>query len=326
MPILRNCQSAFFPGMVLLILVLSGAISADEPTDNAQNESRGGRLRERFRNRQTESKPRPPASGAKSGEALEIAGLKVNVWRSTGDRPGTVPLVIFSHGFHGSSTQSKFLMAALADDGYLVIAPNHRDAVRAGKMDEFSFRPDVGFGKPDDWSDDTYRDRASDIQSLLVALKNDPKWNAMVDWERVTLAGHSLGGYTVLGLAGGWPSWKPEGVKIKAVLALSPYCTPFIRKQTLGKLETPVLYQGGTRDFGITPFVKRSGGAFDATSAPAYFVEFDGAGHFAWTDLKTDHHPSIEHYSIAFLDKHLGRGNPDDLARKLADVSELKAK
>src|SRR5262245_45916714 len=52
-------------------------------------------------------------------ESVSIAGLRASVWRPR--TRGRAPLVIFSHGFHGSSLQSTFLMTALAADGYLVI-------------------------------------------------------------------------------------------------------------------------------------------------------------------------------------------------------------
>src|SRR5580693_8599008 len=57
-----------------------------------------------------------------------LGGLATFVWAPEGSA-GTAPapLVVFSHGFHGCATQSRFLMQALAADGYLVVAPNHRD-------------------------------------------------------------------------------------------------------------------------------------------------------------------------------------------------------
>jgi predicted dienelactone hydrolase len=64
---------------------------------------------------------------------------------------------------------------------------------------------------------------------LIDALRNDARWKDRIEWSRVALAGHSLGGYTVLGLAGGWASWKLPS--IKAVLAMSPYCDPFLQKK-----------------------------------------------------------------------------------------------
>jgi pimeloyl-ACP methyl ester carboxylesterase len=128
----------------------------------------------------------------------------------------------------------------------------------------------------------------------------------------------------VLALAGGWPSRKLTPVK--AALALSPYCDPFLRKGSLDRLGIPVMYQGGTRDIGITPSLKKSGGCYPKTAAPAYLVEFEGAGHFAWTDLTGNHHELINNYSIAFFDKYL-RAIPDaNPEKRLPGVSDLKTK
>src|SRR4029077_13793019 len=101
---------------------------------------------------------------AKDSESAQIAGRRVSIWRPAAVS-GRAPLVIFSHRFHGSSTQSTFLMTALAHAGYLVIAPNHKDAIGGGRMSE---RPDARFGRPDSWTDQTYRDRVDDIRSLVA--------------------------------------------------------------------------------------------------------------------------------------------------------------
>src|SRR5262245_6953359 len=67
-----------------------------------------------------------------AGDTLQIAGLSVAVWRPPAPR-GAVPLILFSHGFGGCATQSTFLTGALADAGYLIIAPNHADARCGGR-------------------------------------------------------------------------------------------------------------------------------------------------------------------------------------------------
>ena len=133
----------------------------------------------------------------------------------------------------------------------------------------------------------------------------------------------SLGGYTALGLAGAWAKWKDA--RVKAVLALSPYCTPFINQHTLSGITVPVMYQGGTRDFDITPYVKKLGGAFDQTPAPKFYVELDGAGHFAWTDLRAAYHATIDAYSVAFFDAYLkGKPFPTAMLEKQKDVSAIR--
>ena len=107
------------------------------------------------------------------------------------------------------------------------------------------------FGRLGSGTRTAFADRADDIGNLIAAIKTDERFRDLVDWEHFGLAGHSLGGYTVLGLGGAWPSWKLPG--IKAILALSPYVQPFVQHKTLTDLSAPVMYQGGTLDFGITP-------------------------------------------------------------------------
>ncbi|HVZ15700.1 MAG TPA: hypothetical protein VG897_01175, partial [Terriglobales bacterium] len=184
------------------------------------------------------------------------------------------------------------------------------------------------FQDPKIWSDATYRDRYKDIEAVLnEALRGKSFQGLTIDRSRIGLAGHSLGGYTVLGLAGGWRSWKDP--RIKAVLALSPYCTPYLDHGSLA-FGVPVMFQGGTRDFGITPFVRRVDGAFDRTSAPKYYVELDGAGHFAWTNLNAKYQETIDTYSVAFFDRYLKALTPNPLTPLLTkpygkDVSAVQA-
>jgi len=251
----------------------------------------------------------------------KIAGLDVAIWKPA--KANKAPLVIFSHGFGGSNTQSVFIMKGLSRAGYLVVAPNHKDAHLAKAT---HFKPEEDFKKVDRWSDKTYEDRRQDIVKLIQALHQEPLWDKQIDWERLALCGHSLGGYTMLGLGGAWPSWKLDGVK--AILALSPYATPFAKNGSLDALSAPVMYQGGTRDFGITPFIKRPGGIYDKSSSPAFFVQFEGAGHFFWTGFNRDKTKQnlINHYCISFLDKYVRNDSKADPEGKVDGVSDLRFK
>jgi predicted dienelactone hydrolase len=251
-------------------------------------------------------------------ETQKIAGLSVAVWRPREKTPA--PLIVFSHGLNGCNTQSRFLMEALADDGYLLVSANHKDAVCENRGPS---KPEESLRSAQSWTERTYEDRKADINKLLDALRADRTWSSQIDWNRIAFAGHSLGGYTGLALAGAWPSWKRKD--IKTVLALSPYCEPFVQKGNLA-VGIPVMYQGGTRDLGITPSVKKPNGCFSKTSRSAYFVEFQSAGHFAWTDAVKDQHELIVHYSLEFLDKHL-RGNTGARPEaKLTGVTDLRVK
>jgi dienelactone hydrolase len=249
-----------------------------------------------------------------------IAGREVLVWAPP-DASTPRPVVIFSHGFHGCAQQSRFLTEALARRGYWVFAPNHRDA-RCGGGRGAGLRPEVPFRKPERWSDASHADRAEDVRAILGALADGPDPARPLDLGQLALVGHSLGGYTVLGLAGAWESWKLPGVR--AVLALSPYAEPFLVHDTLRDLGAPVMYQGGTLDLGITPALRRPGGAYDRSPAPKYFVELGAAGHFAWTDLGGRAHSRILHYGLAFLDRYLRGASGDALTRSTPGVSTLR--
>jgi predicted dienelactone hydrolase len=226
-----------------------------------------------------------------------IAGLQVAVWSADTPRHKS-PVIIFSHGFHGCNTQSQFLMTALADEGYLVLAPNHKDAACHNLAKWFEL-PSEAFFDIDSWNDTSFEDRRDDIKTLLDAAQKEPRF-ASSDWTQVGISGHSLGGYTALGMAGAWPQWKDK--RIKAVLAMSPFIIPFVKKHTLDGIEVPVMYQSGTNDFGVTSFIGQKDGAYNQTLSPKIFVEFDKAGHLAWTGMRTKYHATINDYSIAFFD------------------------
>jgi predicted dienelactone hydrolase len=262
---------------------------------------------------------KPPA---KPMQSATIAGLAVAVWMPPDATPRPMPAIVFSHGFRGCNTQSSFLMRALAEKGYIVLAPNHRDAscTRLAR----NRGPEERFGRPNAWTDHTYEDRRNDVAGLIDALTHEVAWSSLVDAKKIGLAGHSLGGYTVLGLAGGWEAWRRSD--IKAVLALSPYVEPFVRHGALDRVEAAVMYQGGSLDLGITPSLRRPAGAYDKTPAPVYFVELRGAGHLAWTDLQPRFHDTVVHYTLAFFDAHLKDQSPAPLRERYGDAVDVRAK
>ena len=280
----------------------------------AANASAAGPLRERLRQR---VQAYEEASGM---QTMKVGGLTVAYWLP-GDTAAPAPLILFSHGLHGCKSQSIFLMAALAKDGYIVVAPDHKDAA-CGGGGFMTQKPQANFADFASWSDRTYEDRAADMKNLYTALKEDKNWSPHIDWDRVGLAGHSLGGYTVVGLAGAWPSWKMDG--ISAVLALSPYAQPFLKSGDLARVNVPIMYQGGTRDIGDTPFMKKPGGIYDLTPGPAWFVDFKKTGHFGWTDLQRASQQEIIDYSLWFFD-HVLKGSDAPLPRE-DGVADLRSK
>jgi predicted dienelactone hydrolase len=159
------------------------------------------------------------------------------------------------------------------------------------------------------WSDGDYRDRAEDIRTVVGALPDDPRFRAMADLRRLALVGHSLGGYTVLGLGGAWPSWRLPGVR--AIVALTPYSLPFQRSEGLRQISAPVMYQAGTLDPVFTVPLEQFG--YAQTPTPKYLVEIAWANHMAWTDLGISDRDVIIGYAAAFLDYYV-RDGPKSLA------------
>ena len=135
------------------------------------------------------------------------------------------------------------------------------------------------------WTDLKYRDRKEDLTALLDQMlawngKAGSPWEGRIDAKRVGAMGHSLGGYTVLGLVGGWPRWKDD--RIKAAVLFSPFAQPFPVRGDLSKVAVPVQIQGGTLDFGITPFLPP---VCDKLGGPKAFLVLKNETHFGWTNL-----------------------------------------
>ena len=101
---------------------------------------------------------------------------------------GKFPLVVLSHGMYGNARNQSWLAADLAKRGYVVAAVDHpgtstwsRDVDDARQM----------------W------ERPMDLSRVIDHVTAAPELGAIVDPDRVFMAGHSLGGFTAIALAGG---------------------------------------------------------------------------------------------------------------------------
>lgn len=143
------------------------------------------------------------------------------------------PLVLLSHGTGGSAGQLSWLAESLAEAGYVAVGVNHHGNTAA----EGRQWPH-GFVLP--W------ERALDLSAVLDRLLADPDLGSRLDSSRVAAIGFSLGGHTMLALAGArlplgdWPAGcrdRPTAVEcllppeasftISDVLALSRDDAPF---------------------------------------------------------------------------------------------------
>ncbi|MFM0502546.1 alpha/beta hydrolase family protein [Paraburkholderia caffeinilytica] len=98
------------------------------------------------------------------------------------------PLLVLSHGTGGTADSLDWLAAALAAQGYIVAGANHpgNSAMEPMTRDGFML----------------WWERATDASEVLDGVLADPMMGPHVDRDRIGAVGFSLGGYTVLELAG----------------------------------------------------------------------------------------------------------------------------
>lgn len=250
---------------------------------------------------------------------------------------GRFPLVLFSHGFGGCSTQAAFFTEELARHGYVVVAPDHRDATVCHVAEPerpANTKPEEPFRSPRTWSDSTYADRRDDLEAAISDLLRAPDFAQHIDATHIAATGHSLGGYTALGISGAWPPWKDR--RVVATVLFSPYAFPFLTNGDLRRIGVPLLYEGGTRDTIITPATQRPGGFYSLSPPPKYFVDITGAGHLSFADdacrgAATVRACSglaipalIDRYAIAFLDRYVKREQGATLTQKAPGITTLE--
>ena len=102
--------------------------------------------------------------------------------------PGRLPLIVVSHGTGGTAMDLEWLCAGLAARGYVVAAVNHpgNNALQA---------PTVA-GNTVWWM------RADDLSRVIDGVLATKRFGSRIDPARIGAAGVSLGGYTVLVVAG----------------------------------------------------------------------------------------------------------------------------
>jgi predicted dienelactone hydrolase len=138
--------------------------------------------------------------------------------RDAAPRPGTYPLVMFSHGFGGHRRQSTFLCTHLASHGYVVAACDHTGNTLLDVV-QFVMMARSGTEIPD--TDALLRamigarpaDVVVAIDQLLDGVASDLR--PLIDAERIGMMGHSFGGWTTLVVTA-------RDRRIRAALPLAP--------------------------------------------------------------------------------------------------------
>ena len=244
-----------------------------------------------------------------------IGGVEVEIRRADNDKH---PLVIFSHGMGACPTGVDGIQSRLARAGYTVVAPKHADCISG------STTPDVSWRKPHKWTDKTHSNRRDDLHRVLDALPSSDYAQYIKSFDQVGCMGHSMGGYTCMGLAGAWDSWKRD--EIISIALLSPWHKPYLVQDRISNMtNVSTLYQGGSKDRPISPDLIEPNGAFDQTLPAKYLQIFKRAKHSSWTDraLAKRFHDQMSYYIISFFDGALKQGSEEKLEVKTSQTKEL---
>lgn len=146
-----------------------------------------------------------------------------------------VPLIVFSHGGISTKTSNISLYAELASNGYIVVSIDHTYHALRTRIDGRNVFIDQEFFREIN-NEDSNADiqnsfeyyhkwmklRMDDISFVIDTFINQPndgndKFYALIDKEKIGVAGHSLGGSAALGIA-------RTRDDVKAVIAIeSPY-------------------------------------------------------------------------------------------------------
>jgi len=218
---------------------------------------------------------------------------------------GARPLIVMSHGYGGSWRNLSWLATELVQKGYVVAAPDHpgtttfnRDSRQASQL----------------W------ERPHDLGRVTDRLIEDNSLAGSVDADRIAAIGHSLGGWTVLSIAGGRFNTErfqkdcavdpnprtcnltaelalagpPDGrlnddlrdPRIKAAVSLDLGLARGFTPQSLAAIDLPILVIGAGVDVGGLPADKESG--YLSANLPAStsrYVKIPDAMHFSFMQL-----------------------------------------
>ena len=221
-------------------------------------------------------------------------------------KSGRHPLLLLSHGYGGNWRNLSWLAADLVQQGYIVAAPDHPGTTTTDRTPAQAARL---------WL------RPDDVTQVLNYLLAAPGLAEKVDDTRIAAIGHSLGGWTVMALAGARFSpaqlradcKKPVSQnvcglipelglnrseadtrfasaltdkRIKAVVALDAGLTRGFTRASLQQVSIPVLILAAGQNIADLPARYESGQLAD--SLPTALVHYEiihGVSHFSFMQL-----------------------------------------
>lgn len=172
-------------------------------------------------------------------------------------------MIVFAHGTAGEPADFGALFGAWTAAGYVVAAPEFPltgEHVEGGSVDA------------------DYVNQPADVRFIIDQMLHSPPpaLDGLVDAERIGVAGHSLGGYTTMGLAFNSCCHDP---RIKAVIVMSGAETvPYPDGSYYGSVRSPpALFITGSNDTVVSP--QSSVVAYGKAHPPKALVTIAGGDH-----------------------------------------------
>jgi predicted dienelactone hydrolase len=123
------------------------------------------------------------------GSTAQDADLARAVAPAPAPASAKFPMIVLSHGTGGSALTMAWLGTALAAQGYITVAVNHPGNNGAEAYTALGFS--------------TWWERSRDLSVVIDSMLADPMFGGHIDSSRIGAAGFSLGGYTMIEIAGG---------------------------------------------------------------------------------------------------------------------------
>lgn len=185
---------------------------------------------------------------ATGGPAVRYRGLfdAPGVQGDVEPRPGSYPVVLYSHGHQGQAENNGQMMAHFASRGWLVVAPDHTGNTTFDGSDRQT---------------PIYHQRGHDLTAALDLLLGPSSDDPLAAYAAgpVLGIGHSFGGYTIYGTGGA--AFDVDGM---AAACAEPtddgICTDWTDN-------TAAIFRAGVRDERVSAVVSLAGGDFDRYGA-----------------------------------------------------------
>jgi predicted dienelactone hydrolase len=236
------------------------------------------------------------------------------------------PVVAFSHGFTGSPISGDYFMAIsiLVSYGYVVIAPFHGD-LRFSNLNIDNLDDAIAVATNLENFTAVQALRPLSISAALDLVLAHPQWKDHIDETQISGFGASMGGETMLLLAGAGlttsyvdigESWKQvtHDQRIKAAVGYVPYfgqpvLPAFGRdQQGLDGISLPFLGISGTAD--TTAPISEAEAGMSRLTGIRRLVALSGVEHEFDEASEND----IFTWTLTFLDAEV-RGNPEAISR-----------